>query len=139
MNIEIREETQFKQQMQKVLDMWLQTKKVYATTEKWWEYCEIKIRATAKRYSIQRGQNDRNKENLLLKQSMKAKQAIRPENEVIDKIKQELGELTERRLNGIKIRSRAQWSEKGEKPTKYFHGLESKIQAAATIRKIKTE
>ena len=40
---------------------------------------------------------------------------------------------------GQQIRSRAKWIEKGEKPTRYFYGLEKTRQKSNTINKLKKD
>lgn len=53
-------------------------------------------------------------------------------------IQNELNAITTQRLNGAKIRSRAQWIEEGEKPTSFFFNLEQSKQANACISKLST-
>ena len=47
-----------------------------------------------------------------------------------------LAALTDQALNGIKIRSRAQWLEQGEKPSRYFFKLEKERIAKTDVKSI---
>ena len=52
---------------------------------------------------------------------------------------EELIEIRKHELNGMLIRSRANWLEYGEKPSKFFLNLESKHTINKTITKLETE
>ena len=56
----------------------------------------------------------------------------------ISTIEQQLRELVTKRLEGAKIRSRASWLEKGERPTSFFFNLEQTKQKQAAITKLTT-
>ncbi len=53
--------------------------------------------------------------------------------EEIDSIKSELAKFIQERTRGAIIRSKATWYNEGEKPTKYFLGLEKRDFANKTI------
>ena len=57
----------------------------------------------------------------------------------LDSKKKELETLRKDKLNGIMIRSRAQWLSEGEKPSKYFCSLEKFYYTEETVKKIMTE
>ena len=50
--------------------------------------------------------------------------------------KHELESLRNEKMKGKLVRSRAQWVDEGEKPTKYFFGLESKNYTSKIIPKV---
>lgn len=47
-----------------------------------------------------------------------------------------LAALTDRTLDGVKTRSRAQWLEQGEKPSRYFFKLEKERIAKSEVKSI---
>ena len=53
--------------------------------------------------------------------------------------KNELENIRKEKLQGIMIRSKVKWAEEGEKPTRYFCGLESRNYVNKTIPKIEKE
>ena len=57
--------------------------------------------------------------------------------ELLEDKKSELQEIRNHRLKGHMIRSRTQWLDEGERPTKYFCGLETKNYVNKTIKKLK--
>ena len=59
--------------------------------------------------------------------------------QAINEIKQNISELEMEKIEGVKIRSRAAWSEHGEKPTKFFFNLEKRKQERACITKFHTD
>lgn len=65
----------------------------------------------------------------------------KPENseddiEEIKSLKRELGEIEIGKARGALIRSKVRWLAEGEKPTKYFLGLEKKIGQGKVIRQL---
>ena len=56
--------------------------------------------------------------------------------EMIEVKKESLEHLRKKKLQGHVIRSRAQWVEEGEKPTKYFCNLETRNVLNKTIKKV---
>ena len=57
----------------------------------------------------------------------------------LDLKKKELETIRKDKLNGIMIRSRAQWLSEGEKPSKYFCSLEKFYYTEKTVKKIVTD
>ena len=53
--------------------------------------------------------------------------------------KHELESLRNEKMKGKLVRSRAQWVDEGEKPTKYFCGLESKNYTSKIIPKVEKD
>ncbi|MCU7801406.1 MAG: reverse transcriptase family protein, partial [gamma proteobacterium symbiont of Lucinoma myriamae] len=59
--------------------------------------------------------------------------------EELDTLKTELYDIRQEKLKGYIIRSRAQYIDKGEKPTKYFCGLEKHNYVSKTMPKLEKE
>ena len=56
--------------------------------------------------------------------------------ESLEKLKSQLNEIRQEKLKGHAIRSRAKHIDKGEKPTKYFCGLEQHNYVSKTLNKV---
>ena len=59
--------------------------------------------------------------------------------DLLNNKKFELEEIRNYRLKGNMIRSRVEWLDEGEQPTKYFCSLENSNYLNKTIRKITTK
>lgn len=57
----------------------------------------------------------------------------------IEEKKTELQNIRKEKIQGVMIRARVRWAEEGEKPTKYFCGLESRNYTSKTIFKVKKD
>ena len=57
----------------------------------------------------------------------------------LKKCQNDLRKLHESRAEGVKIRSRAQWWEEGEKPTKYFHDFKKNGKDKSWYKILKTD
>lgn len=60
-------------------------------------------------------------------------------SEILDLKKQKLIDLRNKKIDGQMIRSRINWLQDGEKPSKYFSSLENKNYLEKTIQKLKIE
>ena len=60
-------------------------------------------------------------------------------NDLTELKKHELESLRQEKLQGLIIRSKSNWVEKGEKPTKYFLNLESRNFLNKTIKRVETD
>ncbi|RUA04563.1 MAG: hypothetical protein DSY43_06055, partial [Gammaproteobacteria bacterium] len=59
--------------------------------------------------------------------------------EKLENFKAELYQIREEKLNGLITRSKARWYNEGEKPTKYFCGLEKRNYTAKVIRELEID
>ena len=95
--------------------------------------------------SIKFASNLRKSKNLLEKELIKkislaeSVELATNSTDHIDALKNELTKLREEKLKGHIIRSRVQWLHLGEKPSKFFCGLEKIFFLEKTIRKITLE
>ena len=89
----------------------------------------MKIRSKTISYAAMKKRLDEKKEKDLENsiQSLEAK-IVLTENEKrkLEKDKQELVAIRDKRMEGVLLRSRARWIADGEKITKYFCGLEKR-------------
>ena len=100
-----------------------------------WELIKMEIRGLTIAYSKNKAKKQRkNESDLQIRLDVLDKQiadSTDPEltnNALSEKeiLKQKLHLFYERKANGLILRSKARWTEKGEKPTKYFFNLEKR-------------
>ena len=110
-----------------------------------WESLMATLRGTIITYSIKNGKNKKNKTKGLEKKIASLDfrvssgiASIADLTELKD-LNTQLIELRQEELNGAFIRSRAEWHELGEKPSKFFLNLENKNKINKTISEIKLD
>lgn len=96
----------------------------------WWDNLKIQIRKSCIDFSLREKRLRNRKRSVLTKQLICAKQAFHnnPSGDTseIRSLEGALSSLVLQEAEGAKIRSRAQWIEQGEKPTRFFFRLENK-------------
>ena len=91
----------------------------FGSLREWWDSLKIVIRDFCINFSVgERRLRNQNRISLT-KCLIRAKNSFRSA-EVIDDLEGQLSSLISKEAEGAKIRSRAQWFEEGEKPTRYF-------------------
>ena len=108
-----------------------------------WEHTKCQIRTETTRYSIKRAkiQNETIKQLSAKIESMETNLDIQTDkqnpqyNEYLQ-IKGEWEKLIKKKNDGIILRSKAKWSEEGEKNTKYFMNLEKRNYNQKCIKKL---
>lgn len=138
LNNSILKDKAFKRELQATQRFWKAKQHEYINIHEWWDKVKSEYKRTAISYSVRKQRRQRKQEDNLLKAISDLKKEIRPDLNKLRLLEQQLTDLVQKRLDGVKIRSRAQWVEDGEKPTKYFFELERKKQAAARITKLST-
>ena len=103
----------------------------------------LEIRGMTIPYSAKKKKENKLKEEKLLKQISVLETITQQSNssvlmEMLDEYKKELENLRNELMKGILIRSKARWIEHGEKPTRYFCGLEKRNYVNKTVSKVKT-
>ena len=100
-----------------------------------WELIKMEIRGLTIAYSKNKAKKQRKSESDLQirleeldKQIADSTDSALTNNALTEKeiLKQKLQLFYERKANGLILRSKARWTEKGEKPTKYFFNLEKR-------------
>ena len=144
MNTSILNDNAYKNKIRHLLS---ETQEEYKTISKQllWEICKIKIKEFSITYCKQKQQVKRNlmkeleekikKKEVELEKSNYNKQIV-TEKELLDK---ELHALIHKQNIGAQIRSRAKWTEQGERSTKYFFSLEKENIVKNTIKRLKRE
>ena len=98
----------------------------------WWDNLKIEIRKVTVRFCVCKHKAVNANRILLTKQLVRAKNGLRDPSQICD-LENQLSSLISKQAEGAKIRSRAQWFEEGEKPTRYFFRLEQKRAESNTI------
>ena len=103
-----------------------------------WEFLKYQIRKITIRFSKMRAKEERKqREELEATLKLLEKNLSTEENQCLyDKCKRDLEEIYDNIAEGIRIRSRCQWYEEGEKSSKFFLNLEKFNGMQSQIRKI---
>ena len=95
----------------------------FVSLRDWWDSLKIEIRKATVSFSVCERRLQNQNRILLTKRLIRTKNSSQP-SAVIDDLEGKLSTLISNEAEGAKIRSRAQWFEEGEKPTRYFFRLE---------------
>lgn len=96
-----------------------------------WEWTKYKIRSFAISYGIEKARKERNHTALLEKRLL----TLAEEHDLtatpdiaseVQSIKRELAEIQQQQANKTIFRTKANWTQMGEKPTAYFLGMEKR-------------
>ena len=101
----------------------------------------LEIRGVTISYSAYKKRERDRLEDILVKEIEELEQNNQMGNNsnTIDEKRTDLESLRREKLQGIMVRSKAQWVEEGEKPTRYFCNLESRNYLNKTIKKIEVD
>lgn len=138
LNTSLLQDEYFTHEIRSFLRSWRTQRPKYNNMADWWDAGKIKIKSIAVKHSVRKAKSAKKKEKELLSQLSKLTQKPKPDVQAIDKLKDEIRQLTDKRLQGARIRSRAAWAEKGEKSTGFFFSLERKKQPRNTITELTT-
>jgi len=102
----------------------------FASLRKWWDSLKTEIRRITILYSTRKRRAVNARRIALTRQLVRAKNALHSnhsnDSSVISDLESQLSSLVSGEAEGAKVRSRTQWFEEGEKPTRYFFRLEKK-------------
>ena len=100
----------------------------------------LEIRGKTISYSSYKKKEKEKQENVLM-QEIESLEALLDENSIqnLESKKQELETIRKEKMRGKIVRSRVKWIEEGEKPSKYFCGLESRNFTSKIIPKVERE
>jgi exonuclease III len=114
-----------------------------------WEYIKYKIRQFSVKYGKERARNQRTMEQTLHQQLTTLEAKLDEEHSAnedtsvtetkINDTKAELEVIVNRKVEGLILRSGANWHEKGERSNKYFLTLETRNKIRKTINKLEDE
>ena len=105
----------------------------FSSLGEWWDNLKVLIRKHCSDFSARKRRAANYSRNTLTNELIRAKRAfhagvIRDDSQ-IKSLEGALSSLVLQEAEGAKIRSRAQWIEEGEKPTRFFFRLENKRAA----------
>ena len=100
----------------------------------------MEIRGEAISYASFKNEQRNNRESVLMKQIEELEISMDDDNvEQLEILKTELYDIRNDKLKGHMIRSKAQYIDQGEKPTKYFCGLEKHNNTSEIIGQVEKE
>ena len=86
----------------------------------------MEIRGKTISYSSYLKKKNNQRENELISDIDNLEQETTHRHDILENKKKELIEIREKKMEGVRVRSRAKWVEEGEKPTSYFCNLENR-------------
>lgn len=105
----------------------------FASICDWWDSLKVSIRDFCIRYCVRKRKSANKERTFLTKCLIRARNALHARKPGLSSADSEIKNaesallaLIRQQAEGAKIRSRAQWFEQGEKPTRYFFRLETK-------------
>lgn len=97
----------------------------------------MELRGKSISYACYKNKTKNNRESELIKDIKEIEEQVTESNlERLEVLNSELFEIRQDKLKGHIIRSRAQYIDKGEKPTKYFCGLEKHNYVSKSMQKL---
>lgn len=139
MNTSILKDKLFDNEMKHFLNYWPHEKNNYPDSATWWDEMKNKIKGITIRHSKRISKKRKSQTERLTKELHELQQKTMTSKTQINLKERELKQQLDRENEGTKIRSRAKWMEEGEKPTKFFYGLEKARQKKNTIGELKKE
>ena len=136
MNTNILSDKQYNFEMTAYLKLWTTEKKNFGLLTPWWEEGKENIKRITIKHAVRIRREARKEEKDLTNILQKLEQQQIPDVARIEEVKKDIQRLTESREKGAQIRSKAQWIEEGEKPTKYFFNLEKQTQPKNAINEL---
>lgn len=138
LNNDLLKNSIYRHDINTLLDYWLTQQESYDDIGEWWEEIKQHIKRVSVKNAVRLARKrDSEKRNILQKINQLKDQGT-DVAELENETKRFEGILAEEAKGSI-IRSRAVWYERGEKPTRYFFGLEKHQQKRNTIKALKTE
>ena len=143
-NTSILKEKTFLETIDQFWDDWKSKKVNYPTLLEWWDEGKIEIINLTKKYCASRAKLNRSNKCHLYKQlrNIDRKASKTGEKRYFDlskKISAEIKTLELNEAEGVKVRAKAKWAEKGEKVTKYFCNLEKKRQGDRHMKEVRNK
>ena len=99
----------------------------------------MEIRGKTIAYSSYKKKMEINHENKLLDEIEKLEKANNINHELLQRKRNELQDIRNKKMEGVKIRSRARWISDGEKVTKYFCNLENRNFVSKCMNSLKNK
>ena len=122
LNSAVAESELFKKAFRSMWDDWLQNMVKYKNLNTWWDLGKVKIRDLATWCSIKLKQDKM--KHIKYLETILEQTDENTDKVVVNNIRFRLRELYGEVGKGAEVRSRVQWFQEGEKPTRYFHNIE---------------
>ena len=131
MNTSILTEIEYQDKIKCALEDWKTKKDNFPSLAEWWDEGKYEIGRLTKSFCFARKRKIKQKKNNLYKQLRNANKKAQLTGdtkfkELAKRISADIKSIETYEANGTKIRAKAQWTEEGEKVTKYFCNLEKK-------------
>ena len=139
LNVKLLKDKWYINEIKNLLELWSKQQNNDKDPASTWDDLKETIKRISIKHSIRKAKERRDRKEKLTNEVNALLQAQHPEEDKIKKKEQELKQIMDQEAEGQQIRSRAKWTEQGEKPTRYFYGLEKTRQKSSTIDKLKKE
>ena len=139
MNTSILKDKQYEREMRAFLKHWRTRKKEFRNIAEWWDEGKVRVKKITITHCVLKAKKQKRTQQTLLHELTELKSQQRPDNKEVAEIEMRLNKLDTAKAQGVQVRSRATWAEKGERSTKYFFSLEKKKQPKNTIKELITE
>ena len=140
LNIALLEDTEFCDTILQMIDGLVEYQRCFPSLHEWWDFSKNSFKDIAqdfgKKKQKQLNYAQVRATNLLIKAKRDLLAGDASAKTRIDHLESDLQAINRAQNEAVKIRSRVQWLEEGEKPTKYFFTLESTRAEKNTIRVI---
>ena len=137
LNCKLLEDDNYIQNLNTKIVAWKQEFQTIENKQVKWDLLKYKIRQFSIKYSKNRCRERRNRETELSKKLMNLERNLNDNNiQEYENVKTELVDIENEKIQGQIVRSRIEWSEKGEKNTKFFFELEKKNSTRRHIKKL---
>ena len=122
---------------------WRSEKPIFTDPRVWWDAVKLQLKQIAIAHSISRA-NDWKREKASLGKEFRELQSCADPNSASHRtrlleIKDLLKAIDDEALEGCILRSKEQWTELGEKPTRYFYQLEASRQSRNAIHALRAD
>ena len=139
LNTKLLKDRRYEHEIKCFVKYWMTEKEEYDNPAKWWDDFKERVKRISIKHAIRKAKARRSLKEKLTKDLNELQQASKPDNDQIKEKEIQLKQLLNEEAEGNQIRSRAKWIEEGEKPTRYFFGLEKSRQKNNTITRLKKE
>lgn len=139
MNTKLLKDKRYEHEIRSFTKHWMNEKDRDENPTKWWDDYKEHVKIISIKHAIKKAKARRALKERLTKVLNDLQQADIPDNEQIKEKNAKLKQILNEEAEGNQIRSRAKWFEEGEKPTRYFFGLEKSRQKNNTINRLKKE
>ena len=140
LNLALLQDTDFCDSISQMITKLVEYQCCFPSLHEWWDFLKLSFKDIAqdfgKRKQKQLNRDVVNATNLLIKAKRDLLAGDNSAKTRIEFLESELQAIHSTHNEAVKIRSRAQWLEEGEKPTQYFFALESTRAEKNSIRVI---